>query len=70
MTGRAFFVRQAYFLGADDPFDKLKRALRADIDEEACEFVPDYEPPVPEALDREGRHQDHQSLWRRGVEGC
>ncbi len=27
-----FFVRHAYFLGADDPYDKLKRALRADID--------------------------------------
>jgi adenine-specific DNA-methyltransferase len=30
-----FFVRHAYFLGADDPYDKLKRALRADIDEAA-----------------------------------
>ena len=30
-----FFVRHAYFLGVDDPYDKLKRALRADIDEAA-----------------------------------
>jgi len=30
-----FFVRHAYFLGADDPYNKLKRALRADIDEAA-----------------------------------
>ena len=30
-----FFVRHAYFLGADDPYDKLKRALRADNDEAA-----------------------------------
>ena len=30
-----FFVRHAYFLGADDPYDKLRRALRADIDEAA-----------------------------------
>jgi adenine-specific DNA-methyltransferase len=30
-----FFVRHAYFLGADDPYDKLKRVLRADIDEAA-----------------------------------
>ncbi len=30
-----FFVRHAYFTGADDPYDKLKRALRADIDEVA-----------------------------------
>jgi hypothetical protein len=30
-----FFVRHAYFLGADDPYEKLKRTLRADIDETA-----------------------------------
>jgi adenine-specific DNA-methyltransferase len=30
-----FFVRHAYFLGAGDPYDHLKRALRADIDEAA-----------------------------------
>jgi adenine-specific DNA-methyltransferase len=30
-----FFVRHAYFLGAEDPYDKLKRALHADIDEAA-----------------------------------
>jgi adenine-specific DNA-methyltransferase len=26
-------VRHAYFTGADEPYDKLKWALRADIDE-------------------------------------
>ena len=26
---------QAYFTGADEPYEKLKRALRAEIDEEA-----------------------------------
>jgi adenine-specific DNA-methyltransferase len=31
----SFFVREAYFTGADDPYRSLKRALRADIDEEA-----------------------------------
>jgi adenine-specific DNA-methyltransferase len=31
----AFFVRQAYFCGADEPYDRLKRALRAEIDEAA-----------------------------------
>ncbi len=31
----SFFVRHAYFTGAGDPYDKLKRALRADIDESA-----------------------------------
>lgn len=31
----SFFVRHAYFTGADTPYDKLKRALRAEIDEDA-----------------------------------
>jgi adenine-specific DNA-methyltransferase len=30
-----FFVRQAYFLGAQDPYKSLKTALKAEIDEEA-----------------------------------
>jgi len=34
-NGESFFVRHAYFTGADDPYDKLKRALRAEIDEAA-----------------------------------
>lgn len=34
-NGESFFVRHAYFLGADDPYSKLKRALRAEIDEAA-----------------------------------
>jgi adenine-specific DNA-methyltransferase len=33
--GESFFVRHAYFTGADDPYDKLRRALRADVSEEA-----------------------------------
>jgi len=32
-NGDSFFVRHAYFTGAGDPYDKLKRALRAEIDE-------------------------------------
>jgi adenine-specific DNA-methyltransferase len=31
----SFFVRHAYFLGANDPYKALKTALRAEIDEEA-----------------------------------
>ena len=31
-NGESFFVRHAYFTGADDPYDRLKRALKADID--------------------------------------
>jgi hypothetical protein len=33
--GDAFFVRHAYFTGADDPYGKLRKALRADISDEA-----------------------------------
>ena len=33
--GESFFVRHAYFTGGNEPYDKLKRALRAEIDEEA-----------------------------------
>lgn len=31
----SFFVRQAYFLGGKDPYEKLKTALKADLDEDA-----------------------------------
>jgi adenine-specific DNA-methyltransferase len=30
-----FIVRHAYFTGADQPYEKLQRALRAEIDESA-----------------------------------
>ncbi len=33
--GESFFVRHAYFCGAGEPYDKLKRALRAEVDESA-----------------------------------
>jgi len=31
----SFFVRHAYFTGAEEPYEKLKKALRAEIDEAA-----------------------------------
>ncbi len=34
-NGEAFFVTHAYFLGADKPYEKLKKALKADINEAA-----------------------------------
>lgn len=49
-NGESFFVRQAYFLGGQKPYEKLKRALRADIYEGAwsqlysAESVP-FDPP-------------------------
>ncbi|TVL98849.1 MAG: site-specific DNA-methyltransferase [Candidatus Brocadia sp. WS118] len=38
-NGESFFVRHAYFTGSDAPYDKLKRALRAEVDEEAWESL-------------------------------
>ena len=35
----SFFVRHAYFLGANDPYKSLKTALRAEIDPEAWETL-------------------------------
>jgi adenine-specific DNA-methyltransferase len=35
----SFFVRQAYFLGANDPYKSLKTTLRAEIDEAAWESL-------------------------------
>ena len=31
----SFFVRHAYFTGADKPMEKLKKAMKSEIDEEA-----------------------------------
>jgi adenine-specific DNA-methyltransferase len=35
----SFFVRHAYFLGANDPYNSLKRTLKAEINEEAWESL-------------------------------
>ena len=43
-NGESFFVRHAYFTGADEPYEKLKRALRAEIDEAAWSAL--YRPPA------------------------
>jgi adenine-specific DNA-methyltransferase len=34
-NGDSFFVRHCYFTGGQDPYARLKRALKADIDEDA-----------------------------------
>lgn len=34
-NGVSFFVRHAYFLGGDEPYEKLRKALRAEINEAA-----------------------------------
>lgn len=38
-NSESFFVRHAYFTGGDKPYDKLKRALRAEIDETSWESL-------------------------------
>ncbi|MFZ3150098.1 MAG: site-specific DNA-methyltransferase [Anaerolineaceae bacterium] len=38
-NGESFFVRQAYFTGWDEPYEKLKRALRAEVDESAWQML-------------------------------
>jgi adenine-specific DNA-methyltransferase len=38
-NGESFFVRHAYFTGDSDPYQKLKRALKAEIDEAAWESL-------------------------------
>lgn len=48
--GTSFFVRQAYFLGGKDPYEKLRIALKAEIDEEAWQVLNStvsrpFEPP-------------------------
>jgi adenine-specific DNA-methyltransferase len=35
----SFFVRHAYFVGAGDPYERLRKALRADIDESAWQTL-------------------------------
>lgn len=38
-NGESFFVRHAYFLGANDPYKSLKTTLRAEIHEDAWESL-------------------------------
>ena len=38
-NGESFFVRDAYFTGANDPYKRLRQALRADIDKDAWETL-------------------------------
>jgi adenine-specific DNA-methyltransferase len=35
----SFFVRHCYFTGGQDPYARLKRALRADVDEDAWQSL-------------------------------
>lgn len=47
-NSESFFVRHAYFLGANDPYGSLKTTLKAEIDEEAWESLhSDVSRPFP-----------------------
>ena len=47
-NGESFFVRHAYFMGANDPYKSLKTSLKADIDREAWETLyRDVSQPFP-----------------------
>jgi len=47
----SFFVRHAYFLGANDPYKALKTTLKAEIDEEAWESLhSDTSRPFPKPV--------------------
>ena len=50
----SFFVRHAYFLGANDPYKALKATLRAEIDEEVWSTL-DSEVSRPFAKPASGR---------------
>ena len=63
-NGESFFVRHAYFTGADEPYDKLKRALRAEIDEAAwTALYSTISHPFDPPEDRQDRGEGDQSLW-------
>ena len=63
-NGESFFVRHAYFTGAGDPYERLKRALRAESGRGGLVgAVFDQELSLRSAQDRQDRRQGHQSLW-------
>ena len=57
----SFFVRQAYFLGANDPYSALKTTLKAEIDQDAWETLhSDTSRPFDEAGVRPHRREGDQ----------
>ena len=61
----SFFVRHCYFTGSQDPYARLKRALRADINRDAWESLRRTDVAAfPSAGDRQGCGQGDKRLWR------
>ena len=69
-NGESFFVRHAYFTGADEPYEKLKRALRAEIDEAAWStlYATVSRPFAPPSTGKIAVKVINH-YWRRGAEG-
>ena len=66
----SFFVRHAYFLGANDPYKALKTTLKAEIDPRCLGHAEQrHLPPLPTPRLRPHRRQGHQPPRRRGDEG-
>ena len=53
-NGESFFVRQAFFLGQNDPYKSLKTSLKAEIDADAWESL-NSDTSVPIAKPSTGR---------------
>ena len=61
----SFFVRHAYFLGANDPYKSLKTTLKAEIDQEAWDNAPQrHIPSLRPTGVRAHRRQGHQPSRR------
>ena len=70
----SFFVRHAYFTGADEPYKKLQRALKAEIDGEAWASLYStvsrpFEPPSTGKIAVKVINHYDQPLRGRGAEG-
>ena len=66
----SFFVRHAYFLGANDPYSALKTTLKAEIDPEAWATLhSDTSRAVRQAKQGPHRGEGDQPPGRRGHEG-
>jgi adenine-specific DNA-methyltransferase len=65
----SFFVRHAYFLGANDPYKSLKSALQAEVDEDAWATLNSDTSRLSTAGGPPHCGESHQSLRRRGDEG-
>ena len=65
----SFFVRHCYFTGGNDPYKRLKAALKADIDATPGTRSTRRLAAIPEAGERQDRSQGDQRLRRRSHEG-